>query len=117
MTTLSVVSAIGLFAVRPSPGIGGRKYFATDTRQEWYDTGSAWVNISSSGSPAGSISVTAPAIGPFTVAHGLSFTPTRITLTPTSAGNIWTQNPAVDATNVYLFASDAGISATVNLYA
>ena len=117
MTTLSVVSAIGLFADRPAFGIGGRKYFATDTKQEWYDTGSAWVNITPSGSPAAVLSATPGEAGPFSIAHGLSVTPTQISILPTSGGNIWAQTPAIDSTNINLFASDAGITAKIYVYA
>ena len=46
---LPTVSAIGTYADLPAFGIQGRKYFATDTNQEWYDTGTAWVNISQPG--------------------------------------------------------------------
>jgi hypothetical protein len=117
MTILSVVSAIGLFADRPAFGIGGRKYFATDTRQEWYDTGSGWVNITPSGDPVAVLAAAPAEAGPFNVAHGLATPPTRISILPTSGGNIWAQNPAIDSTNIKLFASDAGITATIYAYA
>jgi hypothetical protein len=118
MTILSVVSAIGLFADRPAFGIGGRKYFATDTRQEWYDTGSAWVNITPSGDPVAILDTpTLTEAGPFVVPHGLTPPPSRITILPTSGGNIWALNPDIDSTNINLFASDAGISAKIYAYA
>ena len=42
---LSTVSAIGLLADLPAFGIAGRRYNATDTNQEFYDTGTAWIEI------------------------------------------------------------------------
>ena len=118
MTILSVVSAIGLFADRPAFGIGGRKYFATDTKQEWYDTGSAWVNITPSGDPVAILDTpTLTEAGPFVIVHGLTPAPTRLSILPTSGGNIWAQTPAIDSTNVNLFASDPGISAKIYLFA
>ena len=117
MTILSVVSAIGLIADRPAFGIGGRKYFATDTKQEWYDTGSAWVNITPSGNPIGTLSAAPTEAGDFSIPHGLTPAPSRISILPTSGGNIWAQNPAIDSTNINLFASDAGITANIYLFA
>jgi hypothetical protein len=117
MTTLSTVSAIGLFADRPIFGIGGRKYFATDTKQEWYDTGSAWVNITPSGSPVGTLFATPSIAGDFSIPHGLTPAPSRISILPTSGGSIWAQDPDIDSTNVNLFASDPNITATIYLFA
>ncbi len=117
MTTLSVVSAIGLDADRPAFGIGGRKYFATDTKQEWYDTGTAWVNITPSGNPIGTLSATPSEAGPFSIPHGLVPPPSRFVILPTSAGNIWATSPDIDSTNINLFASDPDITATIYLFA
>jgi hypothetical protein len=117
MTILSVVSAIGLNADRPAFGINGRKYFATDTRKEWYDTGVAWVDITQSGAPIGTLSAAPTEAGDFSIAHGLVPPPSRIVILPTSGGNIWAQNPVIDSTNVNLFASDPDITATIYLFA
>lgn len=51
---------------------------------------------------------TAP--GNFTVAHGQSATPIYAIIQMTSGGEIWFQTPQYDATNLYLVASDAGIT-------
>jgi hypothetical protein len=53
---LSTVIVEGLFAALPAFGLPGRIYFATDTQQIWYDTGTAWVNVSPA--PAGSAQTT-----------------------------------------------------------
>jgi hypothetical protein len=59
------------------------------------------------------LAVTAPAPGVFSVPHGLPGIPATIRLLMTSSGQIWTSVPAVDATNVYLNASDIGVTANV----
>lgn len=46
MTTLATVSASGLFATLPAFGIFGRVFYATDTGQIFYDSGTAWVDVS-----------------------------------------------------------------------
>jgi len=51
--------------------------------------------------------------GNFQFAHGLSFTPSYIVPVMTSDGHVWLQSTYVDATNIYLVASDAGISGIV----
>jgi hypothetical protein len=54
--------------------------------------------------------------GNFTVAHGLGHTPIVVDIAMTSAGAIWLQSPTpFDATNLYLVASDAGLTARVFL--
>ena len=112
---LPTVSAIGTYADLPAFGIQGRKYFATDTNQEWYDTGTAWV-LASASKPVATLSAAPGAAGAFSIAHGLAFTPSRITIVPTSAGSIWQQS-APDGTNVNLNASDAGITAKIYVFA
>lgn len=49
--------------------------------------------------------------GNFTVAHGLGVIPRYVLLQLTSGGAIWFQSPTrYDATNLYLVASDAGVT-------
>jgi hypothetical protein len=63
------------------------------------------------------LQVASTAPGPFTVAHGLGVVPTSITVTATSPGAIWASSPVeYDATNLYLNASDANVTATVNVF-
>ncbi len=56
------------------------------------------------------IPVLSPYAGNFTVAHGLTSTPTFVIVQMNSGGNIWLQTPGFDGTNLYLTASDAGVS-------
>lgn len=50
--------------------------------------------------------------GNFTVAHGLGGTPVAVVISMTSSGAIWLQSPVgYDATNLYLTASDTGLTA------
>ena len=100
MTTLSTVSAIGLISARPAAGIHGRKYFATDTQQEWYDTGSVWVNITGSSVITGALTsgVYPVASGAQTLADGtIDFGVTTASLLTIKnvAGGVNIQAPAV----------------------
>jgi hypothetical protein len=65
---------------------------------------------------AATLEVTASEGGNFEVAHGLSGVPYLIEIIPTSAGKIWAQPDFADGTNVYLTASDAGVTAKVLVY-
>lgn len=58
---------------------------------------------------------TSPAAGTgyFTVAHGLSGTPIIVGIKMTSLGIVAVQSPEADGTNLYLIASDAGITGKV----
>jgi hypothetical protein len=64
---------------------------------------------------AGGLSPTSVVLAPtepgnFTVAHGLSGTPAAVTIEMTSGGQIWFQTERYDATNLYLVASDSGLT-------
>ncbi len=61
------------------------------------------------------LEVQAAAPGNFTVPHGLGKAPLWLSLLPTSAGAIWAQTPAFDAVNLYLTASDAGVTAEARM--
>lgn len=89
----------------------------------FYDAGDAtWYVTSGSGSGP---SPTAPTIvaltptigGNFTVAHGLSATPTYAVIQMTSDGEIWFQTPQYDGTNLYLTASDGEITGNALVFA
>jgi hypothetical protein len=51
--------------------------------------------------------------GNFTVAHGLGVTPTSALIQMTSGGQVWFQSTRFDGTNLYLVASDAGVTGKV----
>jgi hypothetical protein len=112
---LSVCIAEGSLAARPAAGISGRLYFCTDTKAFYRDNGASWDNYTP-GSPAAILLATPSAAGPYALPHGLSSTPSRISIVPTSAGSIW-QATAPDATNINLFASDPDITATIYVFA
>ena len=67
--------------------------------------------------PAATLLADSVAPGAFSVPHGLAAVPSLIEILPTSGGAIWGQDPLYDETNVYLVASDAGVTATVSVYA
>jgi len=75
-------------------------------------------SVPNPGSPGGGtlavfeIPITATYAGNFTVAHGLTSTPSFVIVQMESGGNIWLQTPGFDGTNLYLTASDAGVSGT-----
>ena len=49
--------------------------------------------------------------GNFTLAHGLGTTPSAVVVSMTAGGAIWLQSPTgFDGTNLYLVASDAGLT-------
>ncbi|HEV2463537.1 MAG TPA: hypothetical protein VGT04_07020 [Acidobacteriaceae bacterium] len=107
---LSQVLIEGTLSGRPAAGTAGRLYFATDTKRHYYDNGSGWDDIST-GVPT-NVALAPSAGGNFTVAHGLGFTPSAVLISMTSSGSIWLQSPTSwDATNLYLVASDAGVTA------
>jgi hypothetical protein len=58
-----------------------------------------------------------PVGGPFTMAHGLGVVPEVVVIRMTSGGAIWLQSPVgFDATNLYLVASDPGISGVAEIW-
>jgi len=65
----------------------------------------------------GQISVTAPAAGDFSLAHNLGRAPLGALISMTSGGALWFQSPTMyDETNLYLVASDAGVTAKVQIW-
>ncbi len=65
----------------------------------------------------GEISLAPGAPGDFTVQHYFGHTPKGVALRLTSGGAVWFQSPTdMDATNLYLVASDAGVTAKVLLW-
>jgi hypothetical protein len=113
---LSTCIADGTLAARPTASIDGRLYFTTDTHQLYRDNGSSWDEMKPS-APAATLSATSTAPGNFKIAHGLSAAPSRISILMTSAGAIWAQSTAFDATYIYLSASDTSVTATIYVFA
>jgi len=101
--------------VNPSPNNGDQVLLAA------YDAtnGLLRVNVVAGGGGSGTwrpVSVTSSAAGNFTVAHGLGTKPQVAVIEMTSGGAIWFQTPTrYDGTDLYLVASDAGLTATVNV--
>lgn len=62
------------------------------------------------------LEITSSESGNFTVAHGLTGIPFLIGILPTSAGKIWAQPDFADGTDLYLTASDTGITAIILVY-
>ncbi len=65
----------------------------------------------------GQVAASAAAPGNFSVAHGLGRAPRAALLRMTSSGAIWWQSPTdLDATYLYLVASDAGVTAKIIIW-
>ena len=63
------------------------------------------------------IAFTTTAPGPFTLAHNLGTVPGSVIFEMTSGGAVWFQTARFDATNLYLIASDAGLTGYAIVYA
>ncbi len=55
--------------------------------------------------------------GNFTLAHNLGIVPSTIVIEYTSGGAIWFQPIRYDDTNLYLVASDAGVTGVIVVFA
>ena len=62
------------------------------------------------------VPVTAPAAGSLNVAHHLGRAPLGALICMTSSGGVWFQSSMWDGTNLYLVASEAGVTAKVLLW-
>lgn len=68
--------------------------------------------------PSATLSLSPGAPGNFTIAHGQSVAPALVLIQMNSGGAIWLQSPiSWDALNLYLTASDAGITGKAYLWA
>jgi hypothetical protein len=74
------------------------------------DAGLTGVAIMWLASADAEVALTPGAAGNFTVPHGLGASPVFAMVEMTSGGAIWFQSPPWDATNLYLVASDAGLT-------
>lgn len=83
-----------------------------DGTTQFFVYNGTWQVFSSGGGVAPtSVVVDTTAPGNYTVAHGLVTTPSAVTFEMTSGGQIWFQSPTrYDGTNLYLVASDAGLT-------
>lgn len=112
--TLGTVILTGADAARPGAAEPGRLYLASDTGKLYRDNGAGW-DTWMPGQPVATLAAAPSAGGNFALPHGLSAAPSRIAITMTSAGGIW-QPAAADATNLYLAASDGGVTATIYVF-
>src|ERR1039458_183596 len=55
--------------------------------------------------------------GPFTLPHSLGVVPGSVIIELTAGGAVWFQIPMYDATNLYLVASDAGLTGYAVVFA
>src|ERR1039458_426142 len=55
--------------------------------------------------------------GPFTLPHSLGVVPGSVIIEMTAGGAVWFQIPMYDATNLYLVASDAGLTGYAVVFA
>jgi hypothetical protein len=79
-------------------------------------SGSAVTSVVTATPLYGRVSAAPSAPGNFTVQHFLGRIPVHADIRMTSAGAIWFQPTDMDATNLYLVASDSGLTAKVQLW-
>jgi hypothetical protein len=99
MQTPTLFDATDLYLVASDPG-------ATALATIWTVTADSEVSVASSG----------PGPWNITVPHGLGATPKLALLEMTSSGGLWFQSTPWDAVNLYLTASDAGVTAKVEVW-
>lgn len=63
------------------------------------------------------IPFTTTAPGDFTLAHNLGYLPVTVIIEMNSAGTVWFQPQRYDLENLYLAASDAGVTGLVIIWA
>jgi hypothetical protein len=63
------------------------------------------------------IPFTTTAPGNFTLAHNLGMTPVTVIFQFTNGGTVWFQTVRYDETNLYLVASDTGVTGFAIVYA
>jgi sugar lactone lactonase YvrE len=82
-------------------------------------TGKCYVWLAAPSDPGSNyaeVALAPSAAGNFTVAHGLPKAPTLVMVRMKSAGAIWIQSPASDGTNLYLTASDGGVTGVAEIW-
>lgn len=97
-------------------GFGSRWVLVYLTADEVLETAFAAVGIPEILQLESIITITSPNAGNITIPHGLSGQPSMLEIVPTSSGTIWGQSFFADETNLYLVASDVGVTATVLVY-
>jgi hypothetical protein len=96
-----------------APGAGWLVWDVAISEFYVYDAGT-WTLFS--GSTIYSVTLAPSAAGNFTVAHGLGTAPKSVSFEMTSGGQFWFQTTPYDSTNLYLVASDAGITGTAKCF-
>lgn len=95
-----------------TPGAAGDAYLGSVTSDSTHVT--AVMNATKIN---GRLAITAGAAGKFSLIHKLGRTPLGAVIYMTSGGALWFQLPTLfDATNLYLTASDAGITASIQVW-
>lgn len=114
----------------------GELGYAIDTQELYIGTGSVFdgapfegiVLIASAGGNSGNgsgggsqivdnINITTTTPGDFTIVHNLGIVPSSVTIQMTSGGQIWFQTLRYDSTNLYLVASDTGLTCIAQIWA
>lgn len=85
-------------------------------QQYWTYANGSWRVFSGGGVTISDVPFTTFAPGPFSVAHGLGVTPTAVGIEMTSGGSVWFQTTRYDSTNVYLVASDTGLTGHLKIW-
>jgi hypothetical protein len=100
------------YSSTPSPTTAGDAFLGTIVTDSTHVT-----SVTPATKMYGQISVTAPAPGAFTLAHNLGRLPRGALIYMTSGGSLWFQSPTMfDATSFYLTASEAGLTANLQVW-
>ena len=125
-TEFKPICVITCAAVPPLNPNEGDQWFDTSNQQLNLWNSIKWVLIGptdqggNNGSTPVSVTFTSSDTifaGPFEFPHGLNFTPSIVIPVMTSDGRVWLNQPVfADATNIYLVASDPGVSGLAICY-
>jgi hypothetical protein len=85
-------------------------------QQYWTFSNGSWRVFSGGGVSVADVAFTTFAPGQFQVSHGLNVTPTAVTIEMTSGGLVWFQTTRYDSSNVYLVASDTGLTGHLKVW-
>ena len=102
----------------PAGFAAGHQFYVDNVTGDLYDgKAGAWNKVSGGGDTGTPLALAPSASGDFTVAHPLGQAPMYVLIMMTSSGAIWFQSPTMwDADNLYLVASDAGVTAMARLF-
>lgn len=98
-----------------APQDGWLVWDLSQSRFQVHSSGS-WSVFKAGGSTPSGVPFQTTSPGEFSVAHGLAAVPSAATIEMTSGGAIWFQSTRYDSNNVYLVASDTGLTGHLKVW-